>query len=63
MTRQKTNYELHRERLLKKPKVKRIYEEEMSKYLTAEAAKTVAEAQRQLNTTYRRLKSLLQEVS
>ncbi len=63
MAKQKTNYEQHREQLLRKPKVRKMYEEEMSKYLAEEAAKAVAEAKRHLDTTYRRLKALLQEVS
>lgn len=63
MAKQKTNYEHHRERLLKKPSVRKIYEEKMSKYLAEEAAKTVEEAKRHLDATYKRLKALLREVS
>jgi hypothetical protein len=63
MAKQKTNYEEHRERLLKKTSVKKLYEEEMSKYLAEEAAKIVEDARKELNTTYRRLRTLLQETA
>jgi hypothetical protein len=48
---------------LKDPVVKKIYEEEMAKFLAQETEKTIIDTKRQLNATHRRLKALLQEVS
>jgi TRAP-type mannitol/chloroaromatic compound transport system substrate-binding protein len=63
MAHKKSNYEVYREKALKDPVVKKIYEEGMSKYLAEEAAKAVEEAKRQLDVTYRRLKALIREAS
>ncbi|MBS4029112.1 MAG: hypothetical protein KGZ58_10820 [Ignavibacteriales bacterium] len=63
MANKNNNYELYRENALKNPVVKKIYEEEMGKFLAHEAEKTIIEAKKQLNATHRRLKTLLREAA
>ena len=63
MSHKKTNYKLHREKLLKDPTVKKIYDEEMANFFAQEIEKTIVEAKSQLNATHKRLKSFMKEAA